>query len=305
MNADNENSPNEHIPVLTEYLSEQIVLPRDGTMLDATVGQGGHSLLFGKQLGPDGTIIGLDVDESCITRAHINLSSLACKVILVRENFSRIKEATAENGVEKADLIIADLGFCSQQVADPRRGMSFRENMPLDMRLDDRLKKTAADIVNSYDEKALADLIYGFGQETASRRIARFIVQERKIGAIATTGQLSAIVCRALKKPATGRKNRTHPATKTFQALRIAVNNELVSLEKLVAVAPALLNKNGFVAVISFHSLEDRIVKLNFRQNKLDDIYEIMTKKPITATREQIAKNPRARSAKLRIARRK
>ena len=261
--------------------------------------------MFGKQLGPDGMIVGLDVDESCITRAHINLSSLACKVILVRENFSRIQEVAAKHGIDKADLILADLGFCSSQVADPQRGLSFLENMPLDMRLDGRLKTTAADIVNSYDEKALADLIYGFGQETASRRIARFIVQDRKIGAITTTGQLSAIVCRALKKPAIGRKSRTHPATKTFQALRIGVNDELASLEKLVAAAPNLLRKNGFVAIISFHSLEDRIVKLDFKQNKVDGIYEILTKKPITATREQIAKNPRARSAKLRIARRK
>ena len=305
MNADNKNSPNEHIPVLTENLAEQIVLPRDGTVLDVTVGHGGHSFLFGKQLGPDGTILGLDVDEGCITRAHINLSSLACKVILVRANFAQIKEVAAEHGIEKADLILADLGFCSSQMAESQRGLSFRENMPLDMRLDDRLKTTAADIVNGYDEKSLADLIYGFGQDTASRRIARFIVQDRKIGAITTTGQLAAIVCRALGQPATGRKNRTHPATRTFQALRIAVNDELANLEKLVAAAPTLLRKNGFAAVISFHSLEDRIVKTNFKQNKLDGIYEILTKKPITATREQIAQNPRARSAKLRIARHK
>ena len=305
MNADNENSPNEHIPVLTENLAEQIVLPTDGVMLDATVGHGGHSLLFGKQLGPDGTIIGLDVDEGCITRAQINLSSLACKVILVRANFARIKEVAAEHGIEKADLIFADLGFCSSQLAEAQRGLSFRENMPLDMRLDDRITTTAADIVNRSDEKSLADLIYRFGQDRASRRIARFIIQHRQAGAITTTGQLAAIVCRALGQPATGRKSRTHPATRTFQALRIAVNDELANLEKLVAAAPALLRENGFVAVISFHSLEDRIVKVNFKENKLAGIYEILTKKPITATREQITQNPRARSAKLRIARRK
>ncbi len=305
MNADNENSPNEHIPVLTENLAEQIVLPTDGVMLDATVGHGGHSLLFGKQMGPDGTIVGLDVDEGCITRAHINLSSLACKVILVRANFARIKEVAAEHGIEKADLIFADLGFCSSQVAEAQRGLSFRENMPLDMRLDDRLKTTAADIVNRSDEKSLADLIYKFGQDRASRRIARFIVGHRQAGAITTTGQLAAIVCRALGQPATGRKSRKHPATRTFQALRIAVNDELANLEKLVAAAPALLRENGFAAVISFHSLEDRIVKANFKENKLAGVYEILTKKPIIATREQIAQNPRARSAKLRIARRK
>ena len=130
MNTDNGNSPNEHIPVLTENLAEQIVLPTDGVMLDATVGHGGHSLLFGKQMGPDGTIVGLDVDEGCITRAHINLSSLACKVILVRANFARIKEVAAEHGIEKADLIFADLGFCSSQVAEAQKGLSFREICP-------------------------------------------------------------------------------------------------------------------------------------------------------------------------------
>lgn len=305
VNTGNENSPNEHIAVLKQALAEQITLPRDGVMLDATVGYGGHSLLFGKQLGPDGMIVGLDVDESCIIRAHINLSSLACKVVLVRANFARIKEVAAQQGIKKADLILADVGFCSPQIADPQRGLSFRENMPLDMRLDDRIKTTAADIVNSSDEKSLADLIYRFGQDRASRRIARFIVEHRQAGAITTTGQLAAIVCRALGQPAKARKSRIHPATRTFQALRIAVNDELGNLEKLVAAAPALLRKNGFVAVISFHSLEDRIVKVNFRENKLAGVYEIVTKKPITASRAETARNPRARSAKLRIARRK
>jgi 16S rRNA (cytosine1402-N4)-methyltransferase len=305
VNAGNENSPNEHIAVLTEALAEQITLPRDGVMLDATVGYGGHSLLFGKQLGPDGMILGLDVDESCITRAHITLSSLACKVVLVRANFAQIKEVAAQQGIEKADLILADLGFCSPQVAEAQRGLSFRENMPLDMRLDDRITTTAADIVNSSDEKSLADLIYRFGEDRASRRIARFIVEHRKAGRITTTGQLAAIVCRALGQPAGARKSRIHPATRTFQALRIAVNDELGNLEKLVAAAPALLSENGFVAVISFHSLEDRIVKTNFKENERNGIYQIVTKKPITATRAEIKQNPRARSAKLRIARRK
>jgi len=305
VNAGNENSPNEHIAVLKQALAERITVPRDGVMVDATVGHGGHSLLFGKQLGPGGMIVGLDVDESCLIRAHINLSSLACKVVLVRANFARIKEVAAEQGIEKADLILADLGFCSPQVTDVQRGLSFRENMPLDMRLDDRIKTTASDIVNSSDEKSLADLIYRFGEDRASRRIARFIVEHRKAGRITTTGQLAAIVCRALAQPAGARKSRIHPATRTFQALRIAVNDELGNLEKLVAAAPALLRKNGFVAIISFHSLEDRVVKAGFRENKLADVYEIVTKKPITASRAQIAQNPRARSAKLRIARRK
>jgi 16S rRNA (cytosine1402-N4)-methyltransferase len=305
VNAGNGNLPNEHIAVLKEELAERITLPRDGVMMDATVGHGGHSLLFGKDLGPDGMILGLDVDESCLTRAHINLSSLACKVVLVRENFARIGEVAARHGIEKADLIIADLGFCSSQVADPQKGLSFSEDMPLDMRLDDRISTTAADIVNSRDEKSLADLIYRFGQEAASRRIARFIVENRRAGRITTTGQLAAIVRRASGQPAKARRSRVNPATRTFQALRIAVNDELGNLEKLVAAAPALLRENGFMAVISFHSLEDRIVKADFRENDRRGAYQIVTKKPIISTRAEIEQNPRARSAKLRIARRK
>ena len=302
MNGGNENLPNEHIAVLKQELAERITIPKDGVMVDATVGHGGHSLLFGKDLGPDGMILGLDVDESCLTRAHINLSSLACKVVLVRENFARIGDVAARHGIEKADLILADLGFCSSQILETQRGLSFQENMPLDMRLDDRITTTAADIVNNSDEKLLADLIYRFGQDRGSRRIARFIVEHRKAGRITTTGQLATIVCRVLGQPARGRKRKLHPATRTFQALRIAVNDELSNLEKLVAAAPALLRENGFIAVISFHSLEDRIVKANFKENERNGIYQIVTKKPITATRAEIKQNPRARSAKLRIA---
>jgi len=305
VNGKSENLPSKHIAVLKQELAERITIPKDGVMVDVTVGHGGHSLLFGKDLGPDGMILGLDVDGSCLTRAHINLSRLACKVVLVRENFADISDVGVRQGIKKADLILADLGFCSSQVSDPERGLSFQENMPLDMRLDDRITTTAADIVNSSDEKSLADLIYKFGQDRGSRRIARFIVEHRKAGRITTTGQLATIVCRAFGRPARGRKRKLHPATKTFQALRIAVNDELSNLEKLVSAAPTLLRQNGFMAVISFHSLEDRIVKTNFKEKERNGIYQILTKKPITATRAEVKQNPRARSAKLRIARRK
>jgi 16S rRNA (cytosine1402-N4)-methyltransferase len=156
--------------------------------------------------------------------------------------------------------------------------------------------------VNRADEKSLADLIYRFGQDRASRRIARFIVQQRRCEPITTTGQLAAIVCKALQRPAQKRKSRIHPATRTFQALRIAVNNELENLKKLLESVPALLNKNGYVAVVSYHSLEDRLVKNDFKQNEKDNIYKIITKKPIVPARDEIARNRRARSAKLRIA---
>jgi len=291
-----------HIPVLAETLAEQINLPTDGVMVDATIGQGGHSFLFGRILGPEGVIIGLDVDKDSIQRAHFKLKDLPCKVILIHANFSQIGEQVRKQGIEKVDFILADLGLCSAQLADAKMGLSFLHDMPLDMRIDERLKTTAADIINETDEKALADLIYKFGEDRASRRIARFIVSHRKAEPITTTGQLAAIICKALQRPGKRRRTRIHPATRTFQALRIAVNNELENLEKLLGTAPQLLNKNGQIAVISFHSLEDRLVKNNFKQNKKENIYSDLTKKPIVPSRQEIARNPRARSAKLRIA---
>jgi len=292
----------EHIPVLAETLAEQINLPPDGVMVDATIGQGGHSFLFGQSLGPEGVIVGLDVDKKAIQRAQLKLKCLACKVILVHSNFSQISRQVHKQGIEKADFILADLGICSAQLADVETGLSFLQDMPLDMRIDKRLKTTAADIVNKADEKSLADLIYKFGEDRASRRIARFIVQGRRRQPIVTTSRLAAIVCKSLGQREQKRKSRIHPATRTFQALRIAVNHELENLEKLLASAPELLNKDGRMAVISFHSLEDRLVKSNFKQNEKGGIYRIITKKPVVPSRQEIADNRRARSAKLRIA---
>ncbi|MBE0537065.1 MAG: 16S rRNA (cytosine(1402)-N(4))-methyltransferase RsmH [Phycisphaerae bacterium] len=289
--------------MLVDRLAEQIKVPRDGTVIDATVGHGGHSLLFGGALGPDGLLLGLDVDEGCIERARTRLSSLACRIVLVRENFRRIAETAAACRIRKADLIFADLGFCSGQLGESQRGLSFQENMPLDMRLDDRLDQTAADIVNGYDEKSLADLIFQYGEDRASRRIARFIVQSRSGRRIETTGELAAIISRALGQGGRGHRYRIHPATRTFQALRIAVNDELGALTALLSVGSGLLNPGGLIAVISFHSLEDRIVKLDFREKAAKGIYEILTKKPMTAAEDEVKQNPRARSAKLRIAR--
>ena len=294
----------EHIPVLAGTLAEQINLPQDGVMVDVTIGHGGHSFLFGRTLGPEGVIVGLDVDKNAIRRAHFILKDLACRVILICANFSQVSELVRKEGIERVDFILADLGVCSAHLADIRMGLSFQTDMPLDMRIDKRLKISAADIVNEADEKSLADLIYKFGEDRGARRIARFIVRERGSRSITTTGQLAAIVCKALGRPGRKRRSRIHPATRTFQALRIAVNNELENLGKLLASVPELLSKNGRIAVISFHSLEDRLVKNNFKQNESEGIYKVITKKPIVPTREEIADNRRARSAKLRIAER-
>ncbi len=295
-------SPKGHIPVLAKTLAEQISLPQDAAMVDATVGHGGHSFLFGQSLGSAGVIVGLDVDKKSINCAESRLKSLSCKVILLHSNFSEITARLTEQGIENVDFILADLGVCSRQLTDNKMGLSFQTNMPLDMRFDKRLKTTAADIINNSDEKTLADLIFKFGEDRASRRIARFILEHRKNQKITTTSQLASIVCKAMGQGPRKRPGKIHPATRTFQALRIAVNHELEALEKLLDSVPLLLKENGRVAIISFHSLEDRIVKMNFKENAAKGIYSIITKKPVVATKEEIAENPRSRSAKLRIA---
>jgi len=293
----------EHIPVLEDKLTEQINLSADSIMVDTTIGHGGHSLLFGQSIGKNGTIVGFDIDKKSLEIAEKRLEKLECNVILVRDNFSRIEHHLKELGINEVDFILADLGFCSAQLADDQKGLSFQREMPLDMRMDKRLKTTAADIVNEYDKKSLADLIYKYGQDRASRRIARFIVENRRRERIETTTQLASIVLKALRRPGKTRKSRIHPATRTFQALRIAVNRELENLEKLLVSAPSLLRTGGKIAVISFHSLEDRIVKWNFKERKSEGIYEILTKKPLRPDRDEVKRNPRSRSAKLRIAR--
>ena len=293
--------PAEHTSVLAEFAAG-IALNENAVVVDATVGCGGHLRIFAKSLSKDAVLFGLDIDQNSLTAAQKNLADLPCKVVLVRENFANLSEVLRQNGIEKVDLIFADLGFCSAQLTDPDKGLSFNEDMKLDMRLDDRLSVTAADIVNSRDEKGLADLIYNFGQERASRRIARSIVFARDRKKIDTTSELVNIICRALKCSPNARKSRIHPATKTFQALRIAVNSELENLEALLSSAPEMLAKGGKIAIISFHSLEDRLVKNDFRQKKTSGIYEIATKKPVIASFDEIRQNPRARSAKLRMA---
>ncbi len=294
--------PVEHVPVLTEPLLEWIQLPKDGKMVDATAGHGGHSRLFGQQLGPEGKLLGLDVDQNSIQRARLVLTDLTCQVTLVCENFEKIDEVLDAQQLGKVDFILADLGFCSAQLNDADRGLSFQKAMPLDMRLDSRLTTTAADVVNKTSQTELADLIYQYGEDRASRRIARFIVEARKQKKITTTTELASLVCRAVKK--SPRPRQIHPATRTFQALRIAVNRELDCLERFLEVTPQLLNPGGYIAIISFHSLEDRRVKNNFKQNKADGLYDILTKKPLVASRDEIRQNPRSRSAKLRIAKR-
>ena len=274
----------------------------DSTVVDATLGHAGHACEITEKLTADGRLIGLDVDPDALAVARDRLHQGKCSIELVRENFGQLDVVLKQAGVEKADVILADLGVNSAQLADSSCGISFQIDAPLDMRLDNRLETTAADLVNGLEQDALADLIYRYGEERMSRRIARRIVERRRKKRIQSTGELVETLFDALKITSKGRRSKIHPATRTFQALRIAVNKELDQLERLLNLAPELLNKDGYLAIISFHSLEDRLVKYNFRENKTAGLYRILTKKPIVADREEMGSNPRSRSAKLRVA---
>jgi 16S rRNA (cytosine1402-N4)-methyltransferase len=293
-----------HVPVLWEPLLGLLEYGPDAVVVDATIGLAGHASLLAGRLGEKGLLIGLDVDPASLAVSGERLSGASCRVELIRENFGGLTEVLSQLNIEKVDVIVADLGVNSSQLADSQRGMSFQLDGPLDMRLDDRCEETAGDLVNGLDEQELADVIYRYGEERKSRRIARAIVAARKERPIERTGELVEIVGRTLNYTGGGRKSKIHPATRTFQALRIAVNDELGQLERLLEQAPLLLNEGGQVAIISFHSLEDRLVKYSFRDNKQAGIFEILTKKPIIAAEEERMSNPRSRSGKLRAARR-
>ena len=294
------------------------------TMLDCTLGRGGHASIFApllKQAAPDGSrYIGLDIDPENIAYAADRLNALpdSCMFDTVYSNFANAPAAVAGLGMEKVDLLLADLGFASNQMDDPQRGFSFANDGPLDMRLDPDLPQTAADLVNNLPAEDLADIIYQYGEERLSRKIARKIVEERNHLPILTTETLARIVRHAYGPAANPRNNKgkggkggkgakgksqgksIHPATKTFMALRIAVNGELDALDKLLSDLPALIAKNGVAAIISFHSLEDRRVKQAFLKLEQDGLAKRLTRKPMIASDEEMRTNPRSRSAKLR-----
>ena len=294
-----------HIPVLAKPLLDKLILPADAVIVDCTIGHGGHSLLLGSRLGRDGRIIGIDVDPESIRIASEILSCLECRVDIYRENFDRIGQIMDMAGVDKADLILADIGFCSAQLENIDRGLSFQQNMPLDMRLDTRLKRTAADILKSENESVLADIIYQYGEERAARRIARLIVEQRKHKPLTTTAELAAIVARAKGLNRRWVSSRNKEIARTFQALRIVVNDELGVLERLLEAIPGRLKAGGYAAVITFHSLEARILKQNFKRLAKEGVYEVLEKKPITASDDECRDNSRSRSAQMRIVRKR
>jgi len=292
-----------HVPVLLKEAIDFLNVRRGGTYIDATVGLGGHSYEIAKRLGAPGHLIGLDKDPKALEIAGVRLRASGFaeadwpKVTLLHRSFAEIASGQRPATI---DGILADIGMSSLQLNDAARGFSFQADGPLDMRMDPRSERTAEQVVNHLDERELADVIYELGEERRSRRIARAICRSRPIR---STAHLADVIS-AAARPMNSEPRRIHPATRTFQALRIFVNRELDDLRALVNAAPRILKPEGRVVVISFHSLEDRIVKDAFRESVKQGYVSLLTKKPLTATEEESDRNPRARSAKLRAAER-
>ena len=296
-------STERHVPVLFREAIDFLRVHAGGTYVDCTLGLAGHAEGIVRLLGRQGHLIGFDRDPEALELAKARLASVctelgseAPQVTLVDRAFSSIAEHVKPASV---DALLADFGVSSLQFDEAQRGFSFQADGPLDMRMDTRSGPTAAQVVNEANERELADLIYEYGEERRSRRIARAIVRGRPV---TSTTQLARLVTQAA--PAM-KQERIHPATRTFQALRIYVNRELDEIKALLEAAPRLLKPSARLAVISFHSLEDRIAKDSLREGAQKGIWEILTRKPVTAGEEEIERNPRSRSAKLRAAERR
>jgi len=293
-----------HVPVLFQQAIDFLRVRGSGTYVDCTLGLGGHAEGILRLLGPEGHLIGFDRDPEALQLAKVRLAgvsdelgSKAARITLIGEAFSTIASHIQPASV---DGLLADFGVSSLQFDEARRGFGFQADGPLEMRMDTRQGQTAAQVVNEADERELADLIYEYGEERRSRRIARAIVRGRPI---ATTGQLARVVAQAgPHMKGAMKQERIHPATRTFQALRIYVNRELDEIKALMEAAPKLLKPSGRLVVISFHSLEDRIAKDTLREGAHNGIFEILTRKPVIAEEEETDRNPRSRSAKLRAA---
>ena len=297
------NSSKRHVPVLFNEAIEFLNVREGGTYVDCTLGLAGHAEAVIRKLGSHGQFIAFDRDAEAMTMAKTRLGRVlnelgnrAPHVTLKSEAFSTIEKHVKPNSV---DGLLADFGVSSLQFDEAGRGFSFQADGPLDMRMDRRSSPTAEQVVNEAGERELADLIYEYGEERRSRRIARAIVRGRPV---TTTGQLARIVASTAPPM---KHEHIHPATRTFQALRIFVNRELDEIKALLEAAPRLIKPEGRLVVISFHSLEDRIAKDSLRDGAKKRIWEILTKKPVTASEEEIERNPRSRSAKLRAAEKK
>ena len=302
-----------HTPVLFEECMKGLDIRPGGTYVDGTLGGAGHSLGITERMGPEGTLIGIDRDEEALKAAEQRLAGRPGNIILVNRTYAEIKDILAEQGVDQINGALLDIGVSSYQLDNEERGFSYMKDAPLDMRMDRKGSFSAWDVVNGYEEDRLAELIRDYGEERWARRIASFIVRERKNSPIETTGELTEIIKAAI--PASARRDGPHPAKRTFQAIRIEVNGELDQLARACDAYCDVLAPGGRLAIITFHSLEDRIVKEAFGRRlnpctcpkdlpcvcgKKPDVRKV-TGKPIIPTEEERETNPRARSAKLRI----
>ena len=297
MKSERQSDGLNHVPVLPEE-TMRLLQPCSGEVwADVTTGLGGHSKLIAERIGPEGQLICLDQDRSMLEQARENIKPHSARFFPT--SFDTLDVVVKDElKLEGLDGILADLGYCSAQMDDPARGLSFQKNGPLDMRLNPEDGIPASELVNRRTERELADLFWQFGEERFSFRIARRIVAERKKQPIDTTEHLAQLVQSCVPRP----KNRygsIHPATRVFQALRIAVNDELGALQRFLSILPMCLKPGGRVGIISFHSLEDRPVKQAFRNR---DVWEEVTRKPVQAGEEEVRHNSRSRSAKLRVA---
>lgn len=290
----------EHQSVLTQEVVAGLAPRPDATIVDATLGAAGHAYALAVQLGPAGTLVGIDADASALARATERLAGVQPTIHLAHHNFTALTAVLSSFNVTAVDGILADLGWRSEQFTGGGKGFSFLHDEPLIMTYGDPADYsfTAHDVVNDWDEADIANVIFAYGEERGSRRIAQAIIRERAIQKIETSGHLAAIVRSALP-PRRGAK--IDPATRTFQALRIVVNDELTALATFIDEAVAVLAPGGRLAIITFHSLEDRIVKHRFRELAETDDLARITRRPITATATERDANPRSRSAKLRI----
>jgi 16S rRNA (cytosine1402-N4)-methyltransferase len=293
-----------HIPVMLKEVIDYLNLSPGKTIVDATIGTGGHSLAILERVMPGGRIIGIDRDQESLALAKERLKHLNANNTFVYGNFVDVGKILNELNIKKIDGVLFDLGVSSFQLADPHRGFSFQNEGPLDMRLDKNSYISAYDLVNNLNEEEISTMLWTFGQERWHNRIAHFLVEERERSPISTTLQLADIVVKAIPRRYRYRHYRIHPATRTFQAVRIAVNRELETLETAINQVIEYLEISARICIISFHSLEDRVVKVNFRKFASEGKLNLITPKPLTPTLAEIEQNPSSRSSKLRVAER-
>ncbi|MDO9464467.1 MAG: 16S rRNA (cytosine(1402)-N(4))-methyltransferase RsmH [bacterium] len=286
-----------HIPVLLNEVLDLLCIKPEGIYIDCTIGEGGHSEAILDVIHPKGFLVGIDCDKSVLKITERRLRKFAGSFKLVHDNFLNITDICGQLNIKAVDGIIFDVGMSSYQIDDPERGFSFNKNGPLDMRMNRSSNLTAQNLINSLSYDELTEIFFKYGEERYSRRIASRIITERKNGSIQTTGELVTIIKKAIPL----KRYRIHPATRVFQSLRIATNNELENLSTAVTQGFGLLKKEGRMCIISFHSLEDRIAKNKFKEFKMNEQAKIITKKPLTPTEGEVNKNIRSGSAKLRV----